>query len=961
MLRPVVKLCCTLLLAGNSAALAQQYTISTVAGGAPPATPASAVNTSIGQPHKVAVAGSNLYFSSGNSVFKLDSGGTLSLVAGNSRAGFAGDGGPAVNAQLNSPQGIALDSAGNIYIADSLNNRVRKVDSNGIITTFAGNGSVSIPGFWGDTGQATDANLHIPVAVAVDSAGNVYICAASDHAIRKVAPDGTISLFAGTGYAGYYGDTGAAGLAGLRSPEDIATGPDNSLIIADTGNAVIRKVGKDGVITTVSGSGGHGIGGDGVAIKIPMIAPFGVAVNSAGDIFVAEVGSNRIRKIDSKGNITTAVGDGTQGFAGDGAAPATARLSLPTSVAVDAGGNLYFADSLNYRVRKLAGSTVSTVAGNGVISRSGDGGAATSAQLNTPLGVAVDSAGNIYIADAFNNVVRRVASNGIISIFAGTGTAGSSGDGGAATSAQLSGPQGVAVDATSNVYIADTGNNRVRKVGGGTISTIAGSGTGGSGGDGGAATAAQLNAPFGVALDTAGNVYIADFSNNRVRKVAVNGTIATLAGSGVSGYGGDGGNATSARLNGPQGVAVDAAGNVYIADTANNRVRKVTTDGVISTLAGNGVAGYDADGGQASATQVGNPTGVAADTFGNVYIADGSSRVRKVFTSGIIATIAGNGQRGYSGDGGAAGSARLNGPSAVAVNAAGNVYVADTSNNAVRLLQVGGFGISLSAIVSAASNLSGPIAPGEVVVLYGAGLGPAELTLYQLDANGRVPTGLAGTTVLFNGAPAPILYTSANQVAAVVPYAIAGSSQAQVFAQYQGQTSAAFTASVATAIPALFTLGSGTGQAAAINTVDGSLNGVTHPAKPGQFISLYLTGAGQTDPAGQDGVPNADPLPKPVLTVTATVAGIATTVQFAGGAPNLVAGVIQVNVRIPTGIASLTAAPLLVPVEVQVGTSRTQPNVTIYLATNYAKNRSLTVAGARRARPVDQPWACHTV
>lgn len=934
MLRPVVKLCCTLLLGSSPAAFAQQYTISTVAGGAPPTTPASAVNTAIGQPHKVTAAGSNLYFSSGNSVFKLDSGGTLTLIAGNSRAGFAGDGGPAVNAQLNSPQGIALDSAGNIYIADSLNNRVRMVDPSGMITTFAGNGSISIPGFWGDTGPATDANLHIPVAVAVDSAGNVYICAASDHAIRKVALDGTISLFAGTGYAGYYGDTGAAGLAGLRSPEDISTGPDNSLFIADTGNAVIRKVGKDGVISTVSGSGGQGIGGDGVAIKIPMISPFGVAVNSGGDIFVAEVGSNRIRKIDSKGNITTAVGDGMQGFAGDGAAPATARLSLPTSVAVDAGGNLYFADSLNYRVRKLAGSTVSTIAGNGGISRSGDGGAATSAQLNTPLGVAVDSAGNIYIADTFNNVVRRVASNGIISVFAGTGTAGSSGDGGAATSAQLSGPQGVAVDASGSVYIADTQNNRVRKVGGGTISTIAGTGTGGFAGDGGAATAAQLKAPFSVAVDTAGNVYIAEFSNNRVRKVAVNGTISTLAGTGVSGYGGDGGSATSALLNGPQGVAVDAAGNVYIADTANNRVRRVTPAGAIGTLAGNGVAGYDADGGQAGATQVGNPTGVAADSFGNVYISDGSSRVRKVFTSGIIATIAGNGQRGYSGDGGAAGLAQLNGPSAVAVNSAGNVYLADTNNNSVRLLQVGGFGISLSAIVNSASNLSGPIAPGEVVVLYGTGLGPADLTQYQADANGKVPTSLAGTSVLFNGAPAPVLYTSANQVAAVVPYALDGSSQAQIFAQYQGQTSAAFTASVATAIPALFTLGSGTGQAAAINTVDGGLNGAAHPAKPGEFISLYLTGAGQTDPAGKDGVPNADPLPKPLLSVTATVAGIATTVQFAGGAPNLVAGVIQVNVRIPTGIASLTAAPLPVPVEVQVGTSRTQPNVTIYLATN---------------------------
>ena len=191
---------------GRHSAFAQQYTISTVAGGAPPATPAAALNTSIGQPRKVAISGGNLYFSSGNSVFKIDGSGTLTLVAGNSRAGFSGDGGPAVNAQLNAPQGIALDSAGNIYIADSLNNRVRKVDTKGIITTFAGNGQVSVPGFWGDTGLATDANIHLPTGLAVDSSGNVYIAVSADNTIRKVTTDGIINIFAGAGYKGYYGD-----------------------------------------------------------------------------------------------------------------------------------------------------------------------------------------------------------------------------------------------------------------------------------------------------------------------------------------------------------------------------------------------------------------------------------------------------------------------------------------------------------------------------------------------------------------------------------------------------------------------------------------------------------------------------------------------------------------------------------------------------------------------------------
>src|SRR6202142_4350994 len=230
-----------------STAFAQQYTISTVAGGAPPATPVSALNTSIGQPRKLTVSGSNVYFSSGNSVFKIDASGTLTLIAGNSRAGFSGDGGPAVNAQLNAPQGLALDGGGNLYIADSLNNRVRRVDTNGVITTFAGNGGVNPPGFWGDGGPATNANLHLPTGVAVDSSGKVYIAAASDNTVRVVTTDGLINIFAGSGYPGYYGDyaatvagttttvtnVGTATIATLFNPQDVAIGPNNTILIAD--------------------------------------------------------------------------------------------------------------------------------------------------------------------------------------------------------------------------------------------------------------------------------------------------------------------------------------------------------------------------------------------------------------------------------------------------------------------------------------------------------------------------------------------------------------------------------------------------------------------------------------------------------------------------------------------------------------------------------------------------------
>ena len=780
-----------LLLAGT--AFAQQYTISTVAGGAPPATPVAALNTTIGQPRRLAYAGGSLYFSSGNSVFKIDGSGNMTLVAGNSRAGFSGDGGPAVNAQLNMPQGIAVDAAGNIYIADSQNNRVRKVDNKGIITTFAGNGATSQPGFWGDSGPATDANLKLPAAMAIASDGSVYIAVSADNTVRKVTPDGVINIFAGQGYKGYFGDYKKDSISGnvlsdgvatkclLNGPQDVAINSKGEVIISDTGNAAIRKVDTEGIVTTISGNGAIGTSGDDVATTLAMASPMGVALDSNGNLFIAELGTNRIRKVDTAGKITTAVGDGIQGYAGDGGSPDKVEMSLPTSVAVDGSGNVYFADSLNNRIRKLAGGTVSTYAGNGGLSRSGDGGAATSAQLNVPQGVAMDATGNLYIADTANNVVRRVDTNGVITNFAGSGAAGSSGDGSAAASAQLNGPQGLAVDAAGNLYIADAGNHKVRKVTNGTISTVAGSGTAGFGGDGGSATGAQLNTPFGVAVDAAGTLYIAEFGNNRVRKVT-GGTISTLAGNGISGYSGDNGPATGAMLRGPQSVAVDGGGNVYVADTGNNRVRKVA-GGTISTVAGTGAAGVNGDGGPASSAIVGNPVAIATDSAGNLYIADGSSRVRKIFLSGLITTIAGSGSKGYSGDGGLAASARLNGPAGWRSVPTGAVLVADSLNNAVRALQFSGAGVAISAVTNGASNLNGPVAPGEVVVIYGSGLGPAQLAQYVPGVNGRVPTTAGGVSVYVNGVAAPVLYASANQVAALIPFGIGGS-LAQVFVQY---------------------------------------------------------------------------------------------------------------------------------------------------------------------------------
>ena len=328
---------------------------------------------------------------------------------------------------------------------------------------------------------------------------------------------------------------------------------------------------------------------------------------------------------------------------------------------------------------------ISTIAGNGTAGYSGDAGAATSAMLNYPLGVAVDAAGNVYISDYSNQMIRKVNTSGIISAFAGTaGTNGSGGDGGPATSAMLNNPNGVAVDAAGNVYVADVGNNKIRKINTSTgiINTFAGNGTNGFSGDGGPATSAMLNYPIAVAVDAAGNVYITD--NYRIRKINTSGIISTFAGTGGGGYNGDNISATSANLNNPAGVAVDAAGNVYIADESNQRIRIVNTSGIISTFAGTGTQGWGGDG-VATSIQLNYPAGIAVDAAGNLYITDqGTHRIRKVNTSGMISTIAGNGSGAFSGDGGPATSASINNPYGVAVDGTGNVYIADQNNQRVR-------------------------------------------------------------------------------------------------------------------------------------------------------------------------------------------------------------------------------------------------------------------------------------
>ena len=392
-------------------------------------------------------------------------------------------------------------------------------------------------------------------------------------------------------------------------------------------------------------------------------------------------------------SIFTIAGGGTD----DGRPATLAGLGGPWSVALDAAGNLYIADRGDHRIRKVAVGTgiISTVAGNGSLGFVGDGGPATAAGLTAPEAVAVDASGNLYIADTGNDRIRKVeAGSGIISTLAGLGCCGASGDGGPATAAYVSSPSGVALDAVGNLYMSDTARIRKVEAGSGIISTVAGIAVSGFSGDGGPATAAQLNIPNGVTLDASGNLYIADSLNHRIRKVAASsGIISTVAGKSVGlsgGFSGDGGPATNAALRWPQGVALDAAGNLYIADRDNDRIRKVTAgSGIISTVAGNGTRGFSGDGGPATGAGLSFVTGVSLDAFGNLYIAtEGNERIRKVDAgTGIISTVAGNGfPLGFSGDGGLATAAGLRYLGGVALDASGNLYIVDKFNH--RILKV---------------------------------------------------------------------------------------------------------------------------------------------------------------------------------------------------------------------------------------------------------------------------------
>ena len=685
----------------------------------------------------------------------------ISTIAG----GGIGDNGSATNANLWTPAGIAIDAVGNVFIADEQNNRIRKVSTNGVITTVVGNGlnpavlsavrpenglpvprdippitkvSGIFPNFSGDGGPATNATVYRPTDVVLDAAGDLLIADMGNNRIRKVDTNGIITTIAGNGTATFAGDGGAATNASLYSPASIALDANGNLFIADANNNVIREVDLNGDISTVVGTNSYGFSGDGgPATEALLSYPTDVAFDSHGNLFISDNGNQRVRKVATTGIISTYAGTNTYGFFGDGGQATNAALWNPGGLTFDSAGNLYVADSSNSRIRKIgANGIITTVVGTNAGGFFGDGLKATNAALYNPLGIEFDSKGNLYIADAYNDRVRKVGTTDLISTFAGNGSPYFSGDGGPASASGISQVTSLALDSRGNLFLADLDNSRIRRIGtNGIITTYAGKSISGYSGDHAAATNASLSYPIGIAMDTAGDVFVADELNDCIRKIATNGIITTVAGTNVSGFSGDGGSATNALLGGPSGVAVDAAGNIYIADAGNQRIRKVNTKGIITTIAGNGAKGiyligtYSGDGGAATNAGFSNPSAVAVDAAGNVYIADSFNyRVRKVGTNGVVTTFAGNGTRAFAGDGAAATNASVGLVFGLSVDASNNVYIADTSNNRIR--QVNAAGIINTIAGDGAAVFSGDGGPAK-----GAGLNQPYALLPDSEGN----------------------------------------------------------------------------------------------------------------------------------------------------------------------------------------------------------------------------------
>jgi sugar lactone lactonase YvrE len=567
-------------------------------------------------------------------------------------------------------------------------------------TTLAGPREAFACGY---DGTGSEARFQNPFGVAVDGNSNLYVTDTYDHAVRKVAPGGVVTTLAGlTGAAG--STDGSGGSSRFNLPAGVAMDAAGNVYVADSSNQTIRMITPAGLVTTLAGSAGTSGTNDGTGVAARFNTPSGVALDSQGNVYVADTGNHAIRRITPTGEVTTLAGAlGTSGSV-DGTGGA-ARFYLPASVAVDAAGNVFVADAANHTIRRIStNAVVTTWAGSAGAAGSANG-TGGSARFNGPNGVAVGTNGNVYVADTFNHTIRKITASRAVTTLAGSaGTAGSAN--GTGTAARFNQPASVAADAAGNVYVADYSNNSLRKVtSAGVVTTLAGM-TGGSGALDATANAARFSYPAGTAVDAAGNVYVADFANHTIRKISPAGVVTTFAGlAGTSGSAN--GTGSSAHFYRPTSVAVDGAGNLYVADSNNHTIRKITPARVVTTLAGS-AGKFGSTDGTGTTARFNAPFGVAVDANTNVYVADTwNHTLRKITRAGVVTTLAGTaGSTGSTN--GPGNAARFNYPQGVAVDRDANVYVADEGNHTIRKITPDGTVTTLAGSAGESGSADGP-------------------------------------------------------------------------------------------------------------------------------------------------------------------------------------------------------------------------------------------------------------
>jgi len=727
-----------------------QYTYTTIAG-----TPSIGTVDGVGSaarfnvPQGSAVdAGGNVYIASvgDHTIRKMTPAGSVTAFVGLANTPGSADGTGSA-ARFLSPSDVAIDAAGNLYVADSGNRTVRKITPAGVVTTLAGS-----PGLSGSNdGTGSAARFNTPFGIALDSSANVYVSDSGfNNNIRKITPAGVVTTLAGNP-TGPGSNDGTGTGARFSSPRELAVDGAGNVFVADFNNHTIRKITPAGIVTTLAGLAGTAGEIDGVGNAARFQNPTGLAIDPAGNLYVGDASGRTVRTVTPGGAVTTLAGlaFAVQNIDGTGNA---ARFVSPNAVAFDGiSGSLYVMDPSVNVVRKVTlGGVVTTVAGfNNVGTADGAG---SNARFVSASGAAVSGAGTLYVADLFSQTIRGITPAGVVTTFAGLAGIAGSVDG-TGSAARFRGPAGTAVDAAGNVYVADSNNHAIRKITpAGVVTTLAGS-LGLSGSDDGTGSAARFNSPFGVAVDSTANVYVADTGNNAIRKITPAGVVTTLAGLAGSSGGSADGTGSAARFLVPRGLVVDGAGNVFVTDTNNNTIRKITSAGVVTTVAGF-VGSPGSSNGFGSAARFNTPWGIAIDAGGTLYVVDQSTHIiRSITPSGNVGTVGGTPNFRGATDG-VGSSATFNLPRGIAVDGAGNLLIADFGNNIIRKGTLSA--ATAPTIFQQPSNSTVSVGYGRIFTIAASG-SPVVSFQWQVSTNGGASFTNVTDSELYAGSQGPTL------------------------------------------------------------------------------------------------------------------------------------------------------------------------------------------------------------